>query len=214
MNYFEAYRIVQAYCKALSMPREEHDILYPLSRLKNSKDEIWDAYKLFIAHILLYKSRTPEEFQTIRTQPTYLEMFYDDALANRVNYLSNYAKKKSIFVSQSKRQQADNELKRILPMDFPQKMLNASSKVDQIIEQIHPIHDELVSGIQKTEYMNRFLLSISRKVYETFNLPCNNDEDITFLPYNMYRSYIKGGIQELRDIYSPYLDIILDEKNR
>lgn len=214
MNYFEAYRIVQAYTKALAMPKSKYDMLYPLSSLVNTKEEIWDAYKLFLAHIYIYKSRTLEEFERIITQPTYLEMFYDDALANRVNYLSNYIKKDSLFIPKFKRQQAEKELNQIIPKDLGTLMLRASSRVDRIIEKLEPIEKEYWEAITKPDNQNiNYLLSIAKRVYESFSLPHTPDDDVTFLPYRLHRRFINDDFEGAKEFYTKYLDIVFDERN-
>ncbi len=64
MNFLDAHKIVHDYTNVVAALKTKPDeIAMRASLLKNTKDEIIDAFKLFYAHMFLFNTRTKDEFE-------------------------------------------------------------------------------------------------------------------------------------------------------
>ena len=87
MNFIEAHMIVHDYGGALAKGTNRNALIFrPNSYLKNTKDEIIDAYKIFYAHMIFFNTRTQEEYEQYKNrkkldEANQLQQQYMDAIS-------------------------------------------------------------------------------------------------------------------------------------
>ncbi len=108
MNFIEAHMIVHDYGGALAKGTNRNALIFrPNSYLKNTKDEIIDAYKIFYAHMIFFNTRTQEEYEQYENCRKFLNYFVDDVLYNLVIENEKFLSKKRLFKNRKKLDEAN-----------------------------------------------------------------------------------------------------------
>lgn len=97
MNFLDAHKILHSYIDMWATYKIEDVPFYRISDLKNSKEEIFDAYKIFIAHMFILNTRAQEWHIKINSLVMMLGLFIDDKYADGYLQCQRVLQSKSIW---------------------------------------------------------------------------------------------------------------------
>jgi len=186
MNFLDAHIIVHDYFGSLAKLPDAKALLFRRkSDLKNTKDEIIDAYKLFYAHMLFYCTRSQEEYVQYEMSREWLNCFVDDDKyfdVIRCNILVNESKS---FFGKLKNHNA-----------LPQ----AQEKINNYLQESH----DLLNDKYRYEEVDEYFDIMKKKIDEIKEIFKDEEEafgevsDKTFNEYSIdffFTSYEKAHIK-------------------
>ena len=196
MNFLDAHKmIVHDYIDMVVLKQKPNEIGKRVSLLKNTKDEIIDAFKLFYAHMFLFNTRTNDEFEHFETCRWGLSMFIDDALMDEYSECYKMLNDKSIIgrfrnksaIPSAKERQAE------LVKQIGSLIVNhyKDEEMDAFIEKVLPLSKEVQKKwiSQSAEDQFRETAHFCDKVYEIANIPFASKDFIYFFPFATLRRY-------------------------
>ncbi|MGI6731451.1 MAG: hypothetical protein ACOX5F_06130 [Anaerovoracaceae bacterium] len=91
MNFLDAHKIVHDYSGAVGRGADKDALMFrPISYLPTDKDKIIDAFKIFFAHMILFNTRTQEQYEQYYTCLSILKWFVKDEYYETViEFVSN-----------------------------------------------------------------------------------------------------------------------------
>ncbi len=219
MNLIEAHKIVHDYMQALATPPEENSLFYrPISHLKNTKDEIVDAYKLFYAHMLLFGTRSQKQYQQYEIGRKFLSTFVRDEKYQDVikcmqvindgppqdNSLSFCKEKIKIYLTES-----------AALMAHPYRGEEVEAYFARMQQEKAAIEQRWDAGRQTEGRLSlrAYFLGCSdycKKAYQAAGLPMQPTDAEYFYPFEIMRELLQNP--GLADIFSPYEEYILQNR--
>lgn len=95
MNYIDAHKIIYDYINVASQQADEGLPARRLSTLRNSKRDIINAYKLFVAHMFVFDTCSQEEYENLTTLVYSIGLFVDDVLIAQLEECQSIMSSKS-----------------------------------------------------------------------------------------------------------------------
>ncbi len=221
MNFIEAHMIVHDYGGALAKKTDKNALIFrPNSHLKNTKDEIIDAYKIFYAHMIFFHTRTQEEYQKYENCRKFLNYFVDDTLYNLVIENEKFLSKKSLFQNAKKVDEAKQL--RIQYMDAISTSISKGpyrndelekffSDAQEIASKMRPLISNLDLNNENDfeEYFNT-INAYAALIYPIANITLQSYDIDYFFSFGMLR--ILSKMPQYEDLYSKYADYIANAK--
>ncbi len=218
MNFLDAHRILFDYIDVLATPLPKEIPFRGISELKNTKDEIINAYKLFIAHMFAFGTRTQKERENIDICMMGLPTFVDDLFIEQLkecqrvlndNSLWGRIRNKSaIPFAEEKRNLLLNQL---LPQvhypieeqtAYTDAIYKAAQNYRNEIAQIH--NGESDSLRKKLMTINNYC----QKAYQIAHIPMEENDVEFFYPFTLLRHFANDP--RLGNLFGPYRTYIFE----
>lgn len=102
MNFLDAHKIVHEYDGALGKGHKNGFFATSSLPFEFDKDRIINAHKIFFAHMILYQTRTPEQFNIHMACLHNIEMFEPNEEIVKLEQLKKLADKKRFIFKNNK----------------------------------------------------------------------------------------------------------------
>ena len=221
MNFLDAHKILYDYINLVNATPPIDGILRRKSSLQNSRTEILSAYKIFLAHMYFYHTRTQEEYEALQTKINLLPSFVDDNVVDKYIECKKIADEKSIvgkWRNKTALPLAKEVMKRTF-VDTNQALIDfyASDESKSLDSFTKQIADEATSAVKKIkalnsegdEWWNAFCDikdSYCEKAYRLAGVSEDNDSIDFFWPF--YRLKTLAEDPSTADIFTSYKDYI------
>lgn len=148
MNVIDAYSIMEHYAESNANGPRSGESWKRISALKNSKNEILAAFKLFFAHAIFWNDLPGTKVKEYERLVVYqLAMFKDDSLVNEFTEIRRQLKNRNIFTrirSKEVRTILENKQKELgLQLSPLEEMSKYAGEVDDYIENVLPMMNSL-----------------------------------------------------------------------
>ncbi len=204
MNFIEAHEIVHKYAEAIGKGHDGALLCRPISTLTNTPEEITIAHKIFLAHVIMFKTRTKEEFDKYITCYRFLPTFVDDDLYNKMIYLENITEKKTLYYKLFHKSNIINARKEIAEYNsiLADKYLYSDLRkdIDDFVinaeEAFYALYNKIKKNDRKMNSEEYFYLleNYCEKVYELIGVEeCSESDILLFQDFNTLRDWIKNG---------------------
>ena len=218
MNFLDAHKIIHAYIDVMANRQGSKTPVRRVSELKNSKKDIFDAYKIFVAHMLAFDTRTQEEYELLNSLIVTLNLFVDDRIVDEFEACQKILDDKSFFGRLKNKtaipfaeEKRDNLLKEIAPIISE---LYCSEEMDNFTEEIFAeakSYRENISTLPKgtRESLVKRLTTINNycyRVYEIAKIQMVETDVEYFYPFPLLWEFSKNP--NLTDLYAPYRQYI------
>lgn len=221
MHFLDAHKILYDYINTVDTTSPIDGILRRKSSLQNSRTEILSAYKLFLAHMYFYHTRTQEEYEALQTKINLLPSFVDDSVVDKYIECQKIVDEKSI-IGKWRNKSALPFAKEVMKSTFietNQALIDfytseESKALDSFTKQVA---EEATSAIKKIkalnsegdEWWNAFCDikdSYYKKTYRLSGVPEDDDSIEFFWPF--YRLKTLAENPSTADIFASYKDYI------
>ena len=219
MNFLDAHQILHAYVHVLSQPCRPDDAFRRFSELGAAREEILQAYKLFLAHMYAFNTRTQDEFNRLHMCIMTLDYFADDAVVDQINACKKeldtkdaaegVCRQSSLTLAEERMNALlkEMEAQRIDTAGLERYMARVSKAVEAFRGEFSAIPDEDPQQFKKQ------LLTINdlcRQVYSLAEIPMEDTDVEYFYPFTLLQYFAVNP--KLSKLFEPYRDYI--RKNR
>lgn len=216
MNFLDAHKIVHDYGGSLSYPPDKDALLFrPQSLLKNSKDEIFDAFKIFLAHTIMFNTRTQEQLDTYISTLTCLNCFvadskYWDAIKSKQTANPSGFHKLTINRNQQEeaRQRYSNYLKESVNLLNSYRSDEMDDFIVNVINEADRVREKLkAKKLEKAELLDTFN-DYCCFVYKHANIDIQENDVYYFRPFYYLRELIHD--EDFSDLFKPYEEYLMN----
>lgn len=208
MNFLDAFKIVDGYEGALAKksPYKE-DVFHPFSDLPYpyDKDLIISSFQIFFAHMILYQTRTPEQFDQYMITLKFISSFLPDEKIVHIRNIKKLVTSKSIFISKDKKEKAQKEYGDIVINHFTK-----SYRYDDVVDYVNDMqafkNDHVLPNIKENEDINPIIENYIRKAYERAKIEYLDEYRFFFRSFNTLRQNINDP--KYAQIYLGYETLI------
>jgi hypothetical protein len=153
MNFLNAHKIVHDYAGSVGMGADKNAIGRPISYLKNTKDEIVNAYKIFYAHMIFFHTRTQDEYDQYQTVYRFINDFIDMDKYNETIECNKIVNNKSIFGKFQNKEKVNNAREKLngFMQEYADKLLHPYriEEIDDIFPKLQNKSQELHNYIKE-----------------------------------------------------------------
>lgn len=220
MNFLDAHKIVFDYIDVIANTKEIP--FHGIGELKNSIDEILDAYKLFIAHMFAFSTYSEEEYEKFNICIFLLRTFGDDNLVEQLkecqvilddkSFWGRIKNKSAIPFAKEKSSRLLQEIDSSYYDDEKRKEMDLY--LEAIVQESENFRNQYLQ-LYNNEYQNlqkRLLLinNYCQKVYQIANIPMDNDDMEYFYPFSFLKECARN--KNLEDLFEPYKAYIFENE--
>ena len=217
MNFLDAHRIVHQFCEAVG--KGATGGFFPISSIpfEFDKDKIINAFEIFFAHMIVFKTRTQEEYNVYSFTLQRLDMFKTDIEIARMEQLYKLGSKKGLFsrlIYGDKIKTAKKEYGEII-LAWTKNI--ESYKFDEVCECVNSlgnfIKDELkkIPRQKNADSDNDYIIEIlAKKAYELANIEFKDEYFYFFQRFDSMRKLIT--LPQFKDYYKEYEEYIGSSK--
>lgn len=216
MNFLDAHMIVHRYSDALAshMPGKYDMIFRPFSDYGRDFDKrtIINAFKLFFAHMILFNTRTQQEFEQYKLTLRTLDSFISDEDMERVRRSCKILYDKSLIGrirNASARVYAQEEIERFIQFATPP--YSWSDEMDEFLTNIIAYKSEWLCEYQNIPKEKRnFWQSVGQycsTAYRLAKISENSSDNFYFVPFDQLRADLSNP--QCAEQLSPYREYIL-----
>ena len=217
MNLLDAHIIVHIkYAGALANHRPgKYDLLFrPYSDYGSDFDKhsIVDAFKLFYSHMILFNTRTNQEFEQYQISLQYLDSFLPDNDMERVRKSAKILLDKSLrgkLLNASARDYAQREINYYNSIAFPP--YSWADEMDLFLPQMLDYKKFWLQEYQQHKGdQNVFWQSVEQycdQAYKLANIPQAPNDKIFFAPFEQLRRDVLDS--PFKELLTPYADYIM-----
>jgi len=214
MNFLDAHKIVHEYCGAVAKSKETNSLMYiSKSFLPFTFDEqtIIDSFKIFFAHMILYSTRTSEEYEQYKIMSNLMNYFVDNDVYDEIIYSSNIANGKRPLLNKKLKLYNIAVKKKHYYMDKMAELMKKAYSVDHYYDFFVIMQEkkkELV-GLYKGETFKQIKLYVD-ECYKQIGLEMQSIYYEFFLPFSTMRKHLND--ERYAKNYIGYEDYILTHK--
>lgn len=216
MNFLDAHRIVNDYidiCATTPITK----VARRISELKESKENILVAYKLFVSHMFAFNTRSQQEYEMLNTLMLLLPIYVDDEIVDGLEECEKIINSRGISRLKNKSAIPFAKEKFLRLSKEVLKLSEASSIMEELSEfekEIMPIAEALSKTLNSMptgtrETMNRRFEEIARychEVYKCVGIQIEEDDIEYFLPFAVLRQFSEyPSLGYLYDRYKAYI---------
>lgn len=218
MNFLDAHRIIHAYIDVAANSQNKKVPVRRISELKNSKEDIFDAYKLFVAHMFAFDTRTQAEYELLDSLIMLLNVFVEDRIVDEYEACQKIIEDKSFFGRLKNKaaipfaeEKRNNLVKEIAPLlAKPYRSEEKDRFTDAIFTEAKR-YREIVSSLPKgtRETLVMRLTEINHycyNIYEIANIKMKETDVEYFYPFPILKELSKNS--NLSELYDPYKQYI------
>jgi len=212
MNFIEAYQLIHdKYAAVLAKPPEKTSLFISEKLLPDSKQNILNAYKIFVAHVLLYGTRTPEELDRLYWT-TIMRLDFDfapDDIVKKQEWALTVLTKKSALYKRFHKK--DIELANIimketsLPTESPcyqELIAYYNVMVDYAKSWRERYKSRIDAGEKSSAVFAEMHYEYCKTAYVNANIHMNEDDPEYFFTFETLRKISKNP--KLKDIHEKY----------
>ena len=226
MNFLDAHKLVHDYGAALSKEVSKYSLIFrPLSDFPTGYtiDDLVDAYKLFFAHMIMFNTRTPEQYEQYDILRKFMHMFIDDNRYNKIVTCGKIIKDESFL---TKKRYAE-----VLPIleDYYNSRMKESSQmfmssyrgeeIEEYFSTMMSVAKESREWLKKSNAENpekrkenlfNMLDDYCETAYQIAGIPMDYYDTVFFKSFDMLREWVNRNTFD--GILTPYKDYIETNK--
>ena len=210
MNFLDAHRIVHGYIDAIANNENKDALMYyskAFLPFEYDKEMIINAFKIFFAHMILYGTRTPEQFDQYKIMANFINNFIDDDVYKEIIYFKKISDGRKPN-NKGKLELYNNavNIKHRYMRDIGERMSN-TYKEDLFFNFMTSMKEKrktVAENIHTDEY-DKFLKDYMQECYNLIGFEAPAIE--FFYPFNLMRESLKD--EKYIRIYEGYVDYIL-----
>ena len=224
MHFLQAYVIVHDFCGAFA--KERKTMLIPYSSVRHSTQELMDAFVIFFGHMVMFNTRTKEEYEQYKIMVKFLYFVVPDDTYNLISAnaeILEKAEKSSVFRMMNKNAIKTAEASRRMEMqlcaDASQKNFDRINILDYgaAIMDFQDLKQKYFQiPKEKREDYGIFMDEYIQKVYSytSYKTPSNEDYSC-FWSFDSMRDFLKDFdslAPVAQKVYSEYRGLILNSR--
>jgi hypothetical protein len=217
MNFLDAHKIVYDFVDTVADNDTSNLPARRISLLKNSKSEIIDAYKLFIAHMFAFNTCSQSEYEQISSLVYSINLFVDDALITEIEncektmapkcLLSPFKSKSSMEAAKAKYDVLTKKLIDHIGPIGQNHDLDVYTSI--VLQEANTLKEQLRSVPNDNEKFKNQLSLINEycyKVYSVANIDMDENDVEYFYPFAVLQYFAKNP--KLDDLFGNYKSYI------
>ena len=218
MNYLDAHMIINRFIDTAANEKTSSIPVKRISSLKDSKDAIITAYKIFVAHMFAFNTRTQMEYELLRSLLFSLNAYVDDKIVDEFEscqavleskgFFTRLKNKSAIPFAEEKRTRLLNEISEsMFDINISESIERFESEITVEAKKLIEDLNTMPSGTRET-LANRLIriCDYCYKVYEIGNIPMNDTDQEYFLPFLMLKHF--STYPSLAHLYDKYRDYV------
>ena len=224
MHFLEAYCIVHDYAGAVG--KERKTMLIPYSSVKHSTQELQDAFVIFFGHMVLWQTRTLEQYEQYKILVKFIHFIVPDETYNLIEAnegILEKAEKSAMYRIMNKNSiktaEMAQRMEAQLLADASEKYFNSIKQLDfgAVVISFQDIINKHNSVPKEKRLAFEFFMDeYIEKVYSYTSQKKPNDEDYScFVSFDMMRRWLKDFnnlAPVAQKVYSEYRGLILNSQ--